>query len=144
MSTPMEAIPKQPFDSGINGKTYWQGMTWTLNASLAMMYPDYGMTPGSPAPFNQNVGVFPMSDMSNGRPSSTHQGGVIATFADGHSAFLGDDTEFRVYCLLMSSDGNNSKDPKTAPPVPPITYPTNWKSIGTSTLKPLTDEDLKK
>ena len=140
--TSVDYTPKQPLDSGINGTCYWQALTWKINTSLPSMYPEYGTTPGAPAPFNQKVGVQPMSDLSNGRPSSTHPGGVIVTFADGHSAFMGDDTEFRVYCLLMSPDGSKSKDPKVVPNVL-MTYPAKWYSAGTM-LKPLTDEDLKK
>ena len=39
------------------------------------------------------------------RPSSEHNGGVNAAFADGHVVFLKDDIDYQVYARLMSPDG---------------------------------------
>jgi hypothetical protein len=40
-----------------------------------------------------------------GRPSSYHPGGVVATFADAHTAFLSQDIDYLTYCLIMSPRG---------------------------------------
>lgn len=44
------------------------------------------------------------------RPSSLHPGGVVATFCDGHTKFLDDETDYLVYCLLMTPDGQRARD----------------------------------
>ncbi|MBX3412870.1 MAG: DUF1559 domain-containing protein [Pirellulales bacterium] len=44
------------------------------------------------------------------RPSSLHEGGVVATFCDGHVRFLSDETDYLVYCLLMTPDGTHARD----------------------------------
>jgi hypothetical protein len=43
------------------------------------------------------------------RPSSYHLNGVVATYADGHAAFLNDDVEYLVFCLLMTPYGRYSR-----------------------------------
>lgn len=37
-------------------------------------------------------------------PSSTHKGGVVATFCDGHTTFLSDSIAPWVYCQLLTAD----------------------------------------
>ncbi len=49
------------------------------------------------------------------RPSSFHSGGVNAVFADGHTQFLADETEYLVYCLMMTPDGSRSRRPDGKP-----------------------------
>jgi prepilin-type processing-associated H-X9-DG protein len=44
------------------------------------------------------------------RPASMHPGGVVATFCDGHVSFLDDETDYLVYCLLMTPDGQHAHD----------------------------------
>ncbi len=45
------------------------------------------------------------------RPSSYHDGGVNVSFCDSRTAFMGEQIEYFVYCLLMSPDGKNVKAP---------------------------------
>lgn len=42
------------------------------------------------------------------RPSSNHPGGVNVVFCDGHTQFLREDIDYKVYGLLMTPDGKNS------------------------------------
>jgi prepilin-type processing-associated H-X9-DG protein len=62
-------------------------------AYLAQRYPD--ITP------NYRNGVM-------ARPSSGHNGGVNAVFADGHTQFLNEDIEYTIYQALMTPDTSNS------------------------------------
>jgi prepilin-type N-terminal cleavage/methylation domain-containing protein/prepilin-type processing-associated H-X9-DG protein len=39
------------------------------------------------------------------RPSSYHPGGVVVVFCDGHTGFLEENTDYLVYCLLMTPRG---------------------------------------
>lgn len=62
---------------------------------------------------NYPASINPWSDRSMtptaiaqlARPSSEHNGGVNAAFADGHVVFLKDDIDYQVYARLMSPDG---------------------------------------
>lgn len=38
------------------------------------------------------------------RPSSNHPGGVVAVFCDGHTRFIGEDVNYKVYKQLMSTN----------------------------------------
>ncbi len=49
------------------------------------------------------------------RPSSNHPGGVNAIFCDGRYAFLSDQMDYYVYCLLMTSDGVHASVPGSPP-----------------------------
>jgi prepilin-type processing-associated H-X9-DG protein len=44
-------------------------------------------------------------------PSSGHGSGVIVAFCDGHSSFLRQDIDYKVYQQLMTSDGRKCEDP---------------------------------
>ena len=57
----------------------------------------------SPAdsPANNNAN-YPYT---NARPSSNHPGGVNMLYCDGHGRYMSQDVDYRVYCLLMSSWG---------------------------------------
>jgi prepilin-type N-terminal cleavage/methylation domain-containing protein len=44
-------------------------------------------------------------------PSSAHSGGVVAVFADRHTAFLRDNIEYRVYQQLLTTDSAKSTAP---------------------------------
>jgi len=46
-----------------------------------------------------------LQSMSYARPSSNHPGGVNVTWCDGRSGFISEGIEYRVYCLIMSSNG---------------------------------------
>ena len=45
------------------------------------------------------------------RPSSRHQGGVNAVFADGHTALIRDGVDYHVYQHLMTPNGAKSETP---------------------------------
>jgi len=47
--------------------------------------------------------------IEHARPSSFHPGGVNVTYADGHTQFLSDDTQYLVYCLMMTPHGAQSR-----------------------------------
>ena len=65
-------------------------------AYLAQKYPDI-------TPYYRN-GVM-------ARPSSGHNGGVNAVFADGHTQFLNENIEYTIYQALMTPDTPNSNMP---------------------------------
>ncbi|HEX7379611.1 MAG TPA: H-X9-DG-CTERM domain-containing protein, partial [Pirellulales bacterium] len=48
---------------------------------------------------------------TNARPSSNHPSGVNMMFCDGHSRFVSQDIDYAVYCLLMSSYGQQVMPP---------------------------------
>ncbi|HWB14246.1 MAG TPA: DUF1559 domain-containing protein [Pirellulales bacterium] len=48
---------------------------------------------------------------TNARPSSNHPTGVNMLFCDAHSRFMSQDVDYRVYCLLMSSYGQQVMPP---------------------------------
>ncbi len=54
------------------------------------------------------------------RPSSTHSGGVVVTFADGHTDFLNEEIDPMVYGRLLTPDGQNSLVPGPGPNPPPF------------------------
>jgi prepilin-type N-terminal cleavage/methylation domain-containing protein/prepilin-type processing-associated H-X9-DG protein len=43
------------------------------------------------------------------RPSSAHSGGVVMTFADGHSEFKSEDMEYSIYQSLMTPEDSKAK-----------------------------------
>ena len=57
-------------------------------------------------------GGMPTSDYA--RPSSKHPGGFVTTFCGGNVRFLSEDIEYRVYALLMTSNGSGAKVPGTS------------------------------
>ncbi|MBI3839646.1 MAG: DUF1559 domain-containing protein, partial [Planctomycetia bacterium] len=76
---------------------------------------------------------------SNAIPSSKHPGGFLVTMCDGHTTFLSQDLNYRVYCLLMAPDNRNAKWPGQVAPNNVVQYPVAWGNP----LTPLTDADLK-
>ena len=60
-------------------------------------------------------GGMPNSDYA--RPSSKHPGGFVTTFCGGNVRFLSEDIEYRVYALLMTSNGSGAKVPGTSTPI---------------------------
>jgi len=116
--------------------TYGESMTgllwWPTNS------PSVGL--------NKLADQFPAAgDINYGRPSSAHIAGFIASFCDGGVRFLSEDIEYRVYGLIMTPRGTNSKDPNTTGTA--TAYPTTgpaWKTgAANSTLIPLNNADLK-
>ena len=56
-----------------------------------------------------NVGTDEFQDsispeMNLARPSSSHSGGVMVTYCDGHQEFLADDIEYEVFQQMMAPD----------------------------------------
>jgi prepilin-type N-terminal cleavage/methylation domain-containing protein/prepilin-type processing-associated H-X9-DG protein len=137
--SPDESIPPQI--AGQNGYSWWQAITWTVLPSG--IGPTWG-TAGNPPTgqlLNKQIGFTPADDYDNGRPSSSHPGGFIVTMCDGHSQFMSEDIEYRVYCLLMAPDNSTTatKDPNN----PSFAYPTGWLTpVAPFTVLPLSDADF--
>lgn len=53
------------------------------------------------------------------RPSSRHEGGVNVVYADGHTDFLIDDLDYRIYAAHMSPDGQDATWPGSNKPLDP-------------------------
>jgi prepilin-type N-terminal cleavage/methylation domain-containing protein/prepilin-type processing-associated H-X9-DG protein len=47
-------------------------------------------------------------------PSSTHAGGFVVTFCDGHTQFMSDLVDYTVYARAMTSNGANARLPQQA------------------------------
>ena len=75
------------------------------------------------SPIASNDGVY-------GRPSSSHPGGVLMTFCDGHVTFIKDSISPNTYCHLLTpnTNANTSVDPTTGN----ITY----RAMGLSNFSP--------
>ena len=60
---------------------------------------------------------------------------------DGHSQFMSEALEYRVYCLLMAPYSQGAKDPKSGNV---LGYPIKWYSgqNAVNPLIPVTDADL--
>ncbi|MEX0678965.1 MAG: DUF1559 domain-containing protein [Pirellulales bacterium] len=153
---PSSPAPKQPtyLPMNRNVKTWWQAFTWIVYQPANT--PNWGLKGFAfgTSHFNQPV-QGNESDLYWGRPSSAHSGGVIATMAGGHSQFLSDEIDWRVYCLLLSPDSQNVKDSRypapygPSPPAVQFKYPANWYTLQPvpntpplPLLKPLTEVDV--
>jgi prepilin-type N-terminal cleavage/methylation domain-containing protein len=130
--------------------SWWQTMTWTVGQVVgttppfAGSLPDWG-TSGFPTGqiLNRQPTAIPSQDVDKdfllGRPSSNHPGGFIVTMCDARSQFMSEDVEYRVYCMLMSPNGQGVKNPKFGTPV---VYPDSWAPPPTRMLTPITEADL--
>ena len=100
------------FDPGVTqgGESYWNAILWEQ--------PEPGL-PGNSlwattdAPTNTRLNkpstaALP-SDLSNARPYSNHSGGFFVTYCDGHTEFMSEEVQYRIYCLLMSPDSGAAK-----------------------------------
>ena len=68
----------------------------------------YGKINGpTDTPANNN----PNYPYTNARPSSNHPAGVNMMFCDAHTRFVSQEIDYQVYCLLMSSYGNQVMPP---------------------------------
>jgi prepilin-type N-terminal cleavage/methylation domain-containing protein len=140
-------IPPQV--SSQNGNSWWQAFTWTVVQPPPS--PTWGTAGNAPTGqiLNKQVGYSPGADflelpptgsmmyVGNGRPSSTHPGGFLVTMCDGHSQFMSEDIEYRVYALLMSPDNANAR---FIPTGAALVYPLNWAPSGA--LTPLSEADF--
>ncbi len=145
---PDEYLPPQltqlpGFGPAQTGNSWWQGFVWYVNSPAVPSPPaNYGLGPNAPTSqvLNKNPGLSPTSDYDNGRPSSNHPGGFLATMCDGSTRFISEDMEWRVYCLLMAPDSQNVQDPNSGFLYPNFYYPPNW--LNAAGLIPFTDADL--
>ncbi|HUE74972.1 MAG TPA: DUF1559 domain-containing protein [Pirellulaceae bacterium] len=53
------------------------------------------------------------------RPASRHERGVNVAYADGHTNFLAEEIDFRIYAAQMSPDGQNAAWPGSDKPLDP-------------------------
>ena len=67
------------------------------------------------AGLTNGLGIAPQ----DARPSSTHSGGVVVTFADGHTDFLNEEIDQEVYGRLLTPDGSKSFVPQLRENNPP-------------------------
>ena len=66
---------------------------------------------GASSPSATAANDSPYYPYTNARPSSRHPGGVNVLFCDAHTQFLSQNIDYKVYCLLMSSDGPEVRPP---------------------------------
>jgi hypothetical protein len=154
-------LPPQPVSTHL-GQTWWQGVLWDIpntaaqvpNSLLPLIHqptgqPDAGTFTASMTVY-EPIGSLPYPPS---RPSSKHPGGFLVTMCDGHTQFMRDDVDFRVYCMLMAPDNTNAKYTIGYAPHGvglPIFYPgrfntslTTPATASTIPLIPLTENDLK-
>lgn len=58
-----------------------------------------------------SMGTFYPDSPRFARPASNHGSGAIVSFCDGHSQFLRDDIDYKVYQALMTPNGRKCIDP---------------------------------
>lgn len=93
---------------------YLQGFVWWGDVdSGGNATPPYGASQNgkinSPTDVASNGNVnYPYT---NARPSSRHPNGVNMLFCDSHTRFLSRDMDYKVFCLLMSSNGQQVMPP---------------------------------
>ena len=105
---------------------------------------------GASANLNQSIGKAAsvssaIAATPYARPASKHPGGFVAAMCDGSVKNLSQDIGYQVYTLLMTPNGNHSKDPGTNST--PTTYFSAWMVGGTplssnGSLIPLSDSML--
>jgi prepilin-type N-terminal cleavage/methylation domain-containing protein len=103
----------------------WHGMP-TLSFSDTGLWTLNGATPASSRLFP--IGFIVAGDSATGKPvnssaasgyqysypSSSHSGGVLVIFCDGHTQFLSDSVTADVYSQLMTSNSTNATSPYKA------------------------------
>ena len=82
------------------------GSQWTLNE----ISPKVTLLPGPVSGMPQTNVINPPSDFYR-YPSSGHPGGANVVFADGHTAFLQESVQSKVYCQLMTSNSTAGTSP---------------------------------
>ena len=126
-------------------QTWWQGMIWSLPPASSPMYqPDANFfVHDDTVTVTSHTGIDGFYPVTNAKPSSKHPGGFIATMCDGHTAFLSQDLDYRVYCLLMAPDNAHAIDFDGQPAF----YKDKWTITGIAgqniPLIPLTEADIK-
>jgi hypothetical protein len=145
-----QCLPPQVTDvwsgGAVAGDSWWNGFTWTVPSNPLPTVTIGGATVTfGTSLLNKNAGYTPATDMVNGRPASMHPGGFVVTMCDASTRFMGEDIEYRVYCLLMAPDNGNATGTKYMN-ASLVNYPKEWRTpqIPTGTLTPLTAADLEK
>jgi prepilin-type processing-associated H-X9-DG protein len=157
-STPAEYTPIRgdapntyALDSGV--RSFYQAMVWRVPPTAPQ--PNWGMTgaaqPGKilnvPTTLNLQDLTIPAASVEQyaGRPLSNHSGGFNVAYCDGRAQFMSEDIEYRVYCILLSTDIQNARN--SAPPwngnvyVLPAQWYVNTAGAG-NPIKPITDSDI--
>lgn len=96
------------------GFVWWGDVDGGGNQTPPYAASQYGRING---PADMMANGNPNFPYTNARPSSRNPGGVNALFCDAHTRFISQDIDYRTYCLLMSSDGQQGAPPgaMTAP-----------------------------
>jgi prepilin-type processing-associated H-X9-DG protein len=111
-----DSLSYAKFASGGKGASYvyeaFHGFVWNYSTNTASNTPPFqpqnypmGMINGQQDTAN---GSSP-SYVNNARPFSSHPGGAMVAFCDGHSRFLTQEIDYGIYCLLMSPNGKGVK-----------------------------------
>jgi hypothetical protein len=78
---------------------------WWTDLQVADVGMVWRMTPDECSPINACADVGSRThDLRHARPSSRHVHGVVASYCDGHQAFLSDTIDYRVVQQLMAPD----------------------------------------
>lgn len=94
--------------------TRWAPLPNVREADIGMIWDGWPNNPDLRLPsLGINAQAEAQQDPTNpsiafARPSSRHPGGVVATFADGHSVFLRQDMDYQVFRHIMTPDGKNA------------------------------------
>jgi prepilin-type processing-associated H-X9-DG protein len=112
---PVASPSSPPFMSWLgnpNGKDASEqqvGFVWVVNEAPQ---PGTGLNNQESINGNSSDAVDFEPGMPNfARPASYHGNGVIVAFCDGHSSFLRQDIDYKVYQQLMTSSGRKCDDP---------------------------------
>jgi hypothetical protein len=126
------------------GSTWWQGIVWFIPPS-----PPDDWNPKDILNRNTDADIPARTDLASAKPSSSHPGGFLMTMCDGHSEFISEDIEYRVYALVMAPDSDAAKDPRDGDTgetlYPGFNDPTDttwWTAAPSRRLKPVTADDL--
>lgn len=91
------------------------GFVWVVPQSgTTAPAPTVGNTISDQERLNGNstqMAIFDPAIPRFARPASNHGGGAIVSFCDGHSQFLRDDIDYKVYQALMTPTGRKCVDP---------------------------------
>jgi hypothetical protein len=90
------AIPPNPRAYGWKGDNYSRGLPWT-DGNLGITLYNHVLTPNKPSCYNGS-GVPEGASTA----ASFHRGGVSATYADGHTDFIAETIDRRVWRDLAS------------------------------------------
>ena len=85
----------------------------TEQEAQVLWFPEDPTTPGF-VNLNENLRVNRadfQADPRYGRPSSWHPGGFHVAYCDGSVRFTSDGIDYRLYALLMTSNGKRAEDP---------------------------------